>query len=458
MCVFVRIIPRYTKTMTQPKKLRDYAKQVIPKGAFDRIEPTGHLVEAALIATASGRPAQHMHVIGVTGTNGKTTTSFMIHSILVEAGMKTALMTTVGYGVGKNITSQIEHMTTVSPRTLQQRLRAFRDNNVEWLVMEVTSHALAQHREWGTPYEIAVLTNVTHEHLDYHKTFENYRDAKLKLFKNAARHGRKLGIVNADDPSADIFASAVPNVLSYGIVKGDARPQNVQLRSDGSEYDVTLDDLTYHIRCNLPGEFNVANSLAAVCVGHSLGLPKTAVEVGIANLKSVEGRMNAINEGQPYSAIVDFAHTPDAFERLLSDLRKATKGKLVVLFGSAGRRDESKRAEQGRIAGKYADELVLTEEDDRDIDGNEILEQIASGAREFGKIDNETIFKILDRTEAIHFAVTRVAKPEDTVIFLGKGHEKTIERADGEHEWSERDEVTQAISRQQTANRKAHNE
>lgn len=435
--------------MSEKKKIRDYAKRLMGERVFELIEPTGHLIESAIITTASGHPARAMHVIGVTGTNGKTTTSFMIHSILVEAGLKAALMTTVGYGVGREVTSQIAHMTTVSPGLLQKRLNAFKKAGAEWVVMEVTSHALAQHREWGTPYEIAVMTNVTHEHLDYHKTFERYREAKLKLFKIAAHHGRKLGIINAEDPSAAIFASVVPNTMLYGLEKGEAQPRNLALRSDGSEYDVTLGDTTYHIRCQLPGKFNVANSLAAVCVGHALGLPKDAIEAGIANLKSVEGRMNAINEGQAYSAIVDFAHTPDAFERLLSDLRRATTGKLVVLFGSAGRRDEAKRAEQGRIAGKYADELVLTEEDDRDIDGNTILEQIASGAREAGKTD-DTIFKILNRTDAINFAVTRVEKPEDTVIFLGKGHEKTIERADGEHEWDERDEVTRAISRQRS--------
>lgn len=431
--------------MSTPPKLRDYAKRLMGKRAFERIEPTGHLVEAALIATASGRPARKMHVIGVTGTNGKTTTSFMIHSILVEAGIKAALMTTVGYGVGNNITAQVQHMTTVSPRTLQKRLRAFRDNGVEWLVMEVTSHALAQHREWGTPFEIAVLTNITHEHLDYHKTFERYQQAKLKLFKIAAKHGRKLGVINADDPSAPIFANAVPHSIMYGLNSGNARPANLELRSDGSEFDVTLDSVTYHVRCNLAGEFNVANALAAVSVGHALGLPKDAIEKGIANLQGVEGRMTTIDAGQPYAAIVDFAHTPDAFERLLSDVRKTTKGKLVVLFGSAGRRDEAKRAEQGKIAGKYADELVLTEEDDRDVDGNDILEQIAVGARKSGKVDDQNLFKKLDRTDAIAFAVSRVSKPEDTVVFLGKGHEKTIERADGEHSWSESETVRKAI-------------
>lgn len=432
--------------MTQ-KKLRDYVKPLLPQQVFELIEPTGHLVEATLLSAKAGHPAKKMRVIGVTGTNGKTTTSFMIHSILVEAGIQAALQTTVGNGVGRDIAPQIHHMTSVSPGLLQNRLKKFVEAGAEWLVMETTSHALAQHRDYGLPYEIAVLTNITHEHLDYHKTFERYRAAKLLLFKRAAKHGMKLGIINADDPSADIFKSAVPHSMMYGLQHGDIRPEHLDMQADKSTYDATIGETTYHITCHIPGEYNVSNSLAAVCVGHSLGLPKEAIERGIANLASVEGRMNTIQLGQAYTAIVDYAHTPDAFERLFKDLRKATKGKLVAVFGSAGRRDESKRAEQGKIAGSYADEVILTEEDDRDIDGNEILEQIASGARKSGKSDDQDLFKVLDRTKAIAFAITRVSRAEDTVVFLGKGHEKTIERADGEHSWNEREAVETAIAR-----------
>ncbi len=430
------------------KKFRDYVKKVIPTGLFEFIEPAGHLVEASLLSIKAGHPAKSMRVIGVTGTNGKTTTSFMIHSILVEAGLPVALQTTVGNGVNRDIKPQIEHMTSVSPGLLQRRLKQFRDAGAKWLVMETTSHALAQHRDYGIPYEIAVITNVTHEHLDYHKTFERYRAAKLRLFKIAAKHGQQLGIINADDPSADIFKAAVPHSMMYGIQQGDIRPTHLDIRPDGSSYDVTIGDKTYHIDCPIPGEFNVMNSLAAVSAGHALGLPKAAIEQGIAKLRFVEGRMNSIKLGQKYNAIIDFAHTPDAFERLLRDLRKSTKGKLVAVFGSAGRRDEEKRYEQGEIAGKYCDELVLTEEDDRDIDGNHILDQIAEGAAKSGKIVDENVFKVLDRPSAIQFGVTRVSRPEDTVIFLGKGHEKTIERANGENPWNETAEVTRAIQEQ----------
>ena len=382
-----------------------------------------------------------MRVIGVTGTNGKTSTCFMIHKMLTEAGIKAGLMTTVAYGVGNDITPQVAHMTTVSAPLLQKRLAEFKKQNVEWVVLEVTSHALAQHRTFGVPIEIAVMTNVTHEHLDYHRTFERYLAAKTKLFKLANR----VGVINADDPSAETFRQAVKQSVSYGLKSGDWRAQDINLSAHGSDYTALIDGDSYHIHVNIPGEFNVYNSLAAAAVGREVGLTKTQIERGIAALAGVEGRMTVVDAGQPFSAIVDFAHTPDSFERLLNDVRNATKGRLVVLFGSAGRRDEAKRAIQGEIAGKYADEIILTEEDDRDVNGNTILSQIASGAEKTGKKREKNLFLIPDRTAAINFAVSRVSSSKDTVIFLGKGHEKTIERADGAHPWNEIETVRQAI-------------
>lgn len=426
-------------------KLRSGVKRLMPTGLFRVIEPWGHLLEAVMWAAVYGFPAWRMHVIGVTGTNGKTTTSFMIHRILTEAGYNVALMTTVANGVGNDITPQVAHMTTVSSKLLQERLREYKKRGAEWVVLETTSHALAQHRVFGVPYEIAVMTNITHEHLDYHGTFERYLTAKRKLFKIANRHGRKFGVVNADDPSAKRFTSAIRRSVTYGLNAGDLRASNMNLRPDGSSYQIVMDGKKFDIECNIPGEFNVYNSLAAVAVVKELGLKFEQIQQGLMALKGVEGRMDTVNEGQPYSVIVDFAHTPDSFERLLSDLRTSTKGKLVVLFGSAGRRDEAKRWTQGEIAGKYADELVLTEEDDRDIDGTMILNQIAEGAERSGKVKDKDMFLVLNRSDAIRLAMTRVSTNNDAVVLLGKGHEKTIERVDGEHPWNEMDEARAAI-------------
>lgn len=409
--------------------IRSHVKKVIPRSVFKSIEPVGHLGEAVSLNAMHGFPSRGLKVIGVTGTNGKTSTCFLIHRMLHEAGYKVGLMTTVAHGVGDDIHEQVEHMTSVSVPTFLERVADMKKQGVEWLVLETTSHALAQHRVWGVPYSIAVMTNITHEHLDYHGTFERYITAKRKMFVQTNRNhkGLRIGIVNADDEHAATFASAVKNPVTYGIKKGDVRADNVQLSSTGVQYDAVVEGKTYHIKCHLPGSFNVYNSLAAVCVGRAIGLAQEEIERGIAALDSVEGRMTRIAEGQDFSVIVDYAHTPDSFEKLFKDLRPVVKGKLIVLFGSAGRRDEAKRTVQGKLAGKYADEVIITEEDDRDMDGLAIMDQIAEGVASAGKKQGKGIFLVHDRAQAIQFAINR-AKTGDTVLLLGKGHEKDILR------------------------------
>jgi len=435
--------------------IRKAVKKVIPAGLFPAIEPYGHLAEAVLLNTVNGFPAHGLKVIGVTGTNGKTSTSYLIHRMMVDAGYKTGLMTTVAYGVGNDIKPQIHHMTTVGVPELMKRLKEMKRDGAEWLVLETTSHALAQNRVWGVPYSVAVFTNLTHEHLDYHKTFERYRDAKVKLFTLAGknRRGLRTGVVNAEDPSATYFAAAVPFPIMYGQGVGQLQATDIVQTPEGSTFTATFGERQLSIKVNLPGSFNISNALAAIGAGIAVGLTDEQIEKGIAALEGVEGRMTTIDEGQDFSVIVDFAHTPDAFEKLFKDLRPVVKGKLIVMFGSAGRRDEKKRAVQGRLAGEYADEVVITEEDDRDIDGYEIMKEIAAGAKKAGKVEERNLFLIHDRTEAIQFAVRRAGKG-DTVLLLGKGHEKTIERADGEHKWDEigtAREAVKALAKKQKA-------
>lgn len=408
---------------------RTIVKKVVPRNAFKKVEPYGHFGEAIALNLKNKFPGKGLKVIGVTGTNGKTTTCFLLHKMLTEAGYKTGLMTTVAYGVGEDIRPQVEHMTTSSVPVLHQRLKQMKAQGAEWLVLEVTSHALAQYRTWGIPLHLAVMTNITHEHLDYHGTFERYLAAKRLLFVQANRNkkGLRVGIANADDPNVGTFTSAIKNPVTYGLNGGDLRASNVQLRPSGSKYVAKIDTDTYDVTCHLPGSFNVSNSLAAVAVGRAIGLSKQQIEQGIAALHSVEGRMERIDEGQPFDVIIDYAHTPDSYEKLFKDLKPVVKGKLIVMFGSAGRRDEAKRPVQGQIAGKYADEVVVTEEDDRDMDGQAIMEEIAAGAEKSGKKRDRDLFLVHDRAEAIAFAFKR-ARKGDTVLLLGKGHEKDILR------------------------------
>ena len=421
-----------------------YNKAVLPK----------HYGKAVATNLKYRFPAKGLKVIGVTGTNGKTSTCFLIQKMLTEAGYNAGLLSTVAYGVGDSLKAQVHHMTSQPIDLLMKRIIEMRDNGMDVLVFEVTSHALAQFRTMGVPIDIAVLTNLTHEHLDYHGTFPAYRAAKVKLFKQANRtkNGLKIGVVNADDENALYFAEAIDHPIAYSLEQSDdpnvVWPRDLKLTPKGSQYHTVIDGKEVSVTCNLPGSFNVSNSLAAAIAGISFGLTPEQVHTGIAALTNVEGRMTRIDEGQDFDVIVDFAHTPDSFEKLFSDLRPVVKGRIISLFGSAGRRDEAKRAIQGKIAGKYSDIVVVTEEDDRDIDGNEIMDQIASGAEASGKVKGQDLHLILDRTEAIKFAL-KTAKKGDTVILLGKGHEKTIERPIGsggkkdphnpweEHAWDE---------------------
>lgn len=427
--------------------IRKIVKKFIPKKLFRAIEPYGHWAESFVFNLINGFPGRGLKVIAITGTNGKTTTAYMVHNMLQKAGYKTALMSTVAWGIGDQIEPQIQHYTNVPAPEFMKRLKKVRAAKVDYVVLEITSQALAQNRAWGVPITLAVMTNLTHEHLDYHGTFERYRDAKRKLFKmaNSNKQGLRVGIINADDPSATFFESDVAKPLTYGVKNGDLRAKKVRTTTTGSEYFVNYGGQDLKIKTHLPGSFNVYNSLATVGVGISLNLTPDQIQHGIESLEGVEGRMARVSAGQPFEVIVDFAHTPDSFEKLFKDLAPATKGRLIVMFGSAGRRDEAKREVQGELAGKYCDVVIVTEEDDRDVNGKQILEQIAYGAEKIGKIRDKNLFLVHDRTEAISFAV-KSAKPGDTVLLLGKGHEKTIERAKGSEPWDEIAAAKKALS------------
>lgn len=383
-----------------------------------------HKLKAMMMAHKYKFPGKRMRVIGVTGTNGKTSTCFMIWKMLNEAGHKTGLMTTVAWGVDK-LEEQIEHMTTVDTETLNQRMQRIAESGAEFLVLEITSHALAQNRIYGVPIEIAVMTNVTHEHLDYHKTFKNYRDAKRKLFKVA-----KYGVINEDDGSWSYFASDVDEYITYGINGGILKAEKIELAAEGVKYEVKGADEKLKIRTHIPGKFTVYNSLAATAVGLKLGLTRKEIEDGILALVSVEGRMNRVNEGQDFEVIVDYAHTPDAFLKVFESVVPSRRARVISLFGGAGRRDESTRAERGEIGAKNSDIVIITEDDSRDEDRTLIAEEFARGAEKAGKTREKDLFVILDREEAIEKAIS-LAKKDDIVLVLGKGHEKTILRAEG---------------------------
>ena len=392
-----------------------------------------HFAQSIVANVKYHSPAKKLRVIGVTGTNGKTTTCFMIWNMLNHAGYKTGLMTTVAWGVDK-LNPELGHMTTVDADTLNRRILQIKNQDVEFLVLEVTSHALAEFRTLGIPFEIAVFTNLTHDHLDYHKTLTNYRNAKGKLFKKA-----KFSILNADDKATDYFKTLSHKYITYGINKGDYRAKDIKLSVSGVKY--SLGDI--NIETKIPGEFNVLNSMAAALVGQKLGLTGKQIEDGIKSLVSVEGRMNLIDEGQPFTVIVDYAHTPDALEKVFDSVG-THKGRIISVHGGAGRRDPATREIRGRILAKYSDIVIITEDDSRDEDPEKIATAFIEGATKQGKTLGKDLFKELDRKKAIELAL-KTAKKGDLVLILGKGHEKSILRADGPHEFSDAAVVTKIL-------------
>lgn len=430
--------------------MKKLAKRLVPVGLFKAVAPSWHLLNSVYYQTKAGFPARGIEVIGVTGTDGKTSTSTLITQMLRESGKKVAMMTTISvdYGDGQGAQDNPTRLTTIGADELVKSLTKMKKEGVEYLILEVTSHALHQRRVWGIPFSVAVFTNLGHEHLDYHGTFEKYRDAKRRLFKLANKNkvGKRIGIINAEDPSAEFFASDVKVPITYGIKEGDIRATDVKLTPSGSSYTVKVRSTKYEvgvatpgsrlvtqdsdmqelqIQCHLPGSFNVYNSLAAVSVGRAIGLTKSQIEKGIDSLKAVEGRMTRVDEGQDFAVIVDYAHTPESFDKIFAEVKPLSKNRLIGVFGSAGRRDEEKRAKQGAIAGKWCDIVIVTEEDDRDIDGIEIMRQIVSGAESAGKVLNKDVLMVHDRTEAVKMAIN-AAKSGDIVMLLGKGHEKSI--------------------------------
>lgn len=419
---------------------------------------------AALAVAAAwwyGDPSREMGVVGITGTDGKTTTSFLALAVLEAAGISTGLLTTAELKVGELRTANPEHVTTPEAPDLQRTLRAMVDAGNRAAVVETTSHGLALDRVGGVAYDVAIFTNLTHEHLELHGTFEAYREAKLSLFRRlGAEHpARKrlalpwpaTAIVNHDDPSASLFeATAAPSgaaLVTYGfspeadvravVVEEDARQLRVNVETPRWSGEVTL---------ALVGRFNVHNALAAIALGEAFELEPAAIRSGLAGVRGVPGRMERVDCGQPFGVLVDYAHSPASLQTVLDQLAPLTSGGggLIAVFGSAGERDVQKRPMMGRIAGERCRLVVVTDEDPRGEDREAILDEIAAGAEAAGKRRGDDLLCIADRRDAIAAAFGR-ARPGDVVLLAGKGHEQSIIMSDGPRAWDERTEAVAAL-------------
>ncbi|MFI5226751.1 MAG: UDP-N-acetylmuramoyl-L-alanyl-D-glutamate--2,6-diaminopimelate ligase [Candidatus Limnocylindrales bacterium] len=406
-----------------------------------------------------GDPSREFPVVGVTGTDGKTTTAILAAAALGAAGIRPGLVGTVETHVGGIVEPNAEHVTTPQAPELQHLLRAMVAAGDAAAIVETTSHGLALDRVAEVAYDAAIITNVTHEHLELHGTFEAYRDAKLSLFERlAGRAGAgspypRAGIVNRDDPSAALFEAvtreAGARLVTYGSDPGadvrvlhvneDARRIRIQLAAPSGPADLDL---------RLAGRFNVHNALAVVALGEAWGLDPAAIRAGLGGVPGVAGRMERIDAGQPFGVVVDYAHSPASLENvldLLAPVAAARGGGVVVVFGSAGERDRAKRPLMGRVAGDRCRLVVVTDEDPRGEDREAILDDIARGAEAAGRRRDLDLLLIADRRAAIVAAFER-AHEGDIVLLAGKGHERSIIGPAGPRSWDEQAEARAALA------------
>ena len=378
---------------------------------FQKLKNFYHLFQAILANLWYGFPSQKLKIIGITGTDGKTTTTHLIAHILKTAGKKVSFVSSVFASIGGKESDIGFHVTTPSSFALQKLLQQSVNNNDEYFVLETTSHAIDQNRTWGIKYKIGVLTNVTHEHLDYHKTYEEYLNTKLKLLKMA-----NVAIVNKDDES-------------YCYIKD--KKLNIKDTYQKSKIVDKIPNLT---------EYNKYNYSAAYSVCKYIGLTDNQILGAMKTFQLPKGRLDLVYD-KDFKVIIDFAHTPNALLQLLSAIRKLyleKNGQLIHVFGSAGLRDFTKRPLMGEASGKISDTIILTEEDCRTEDPKKICQQIASG------IKNKDYRIILNRQEAINKAI-EIAKKKDVVVITGKAHEKSLCREKTEEPWDEYEAVEKAI-------------
>jgi UDP-N-acetylmuramoyl-L-alanyl-D-glutamate--2,6-diaminopimelate ligase len=426
----------------------------LPWGAFTYVRvPDAREAWGWLCAAWHDYPTRQMRVVGVTGTDGKTTTVNLIHSILAAAGHKTGMISTVNAMIGDVAYDTGLHTTTPDALEVQRFLAQMVDAGVEYAVLEVTSHGLAQHRVTACDFDVAVMTNVTHEHLDYHGTYHAYLEAKSRLFHGLATAHRKPGIpkvavLNADDNSFAHLRPIPADVhLIYGLdAPADVTAGEVSCTPEGITFVARTPGGDFPVRTPLLGRFNVYNVLAAIAVGVSQNVPFETMQQGIEAVRGVVGRMERIDLGQPFTVMVDFAHTPNSLQRALETVRDLTQGQVIVVFGCAGLRDRAKRPVMGEIAARLADRVVITAEDPRTEDLDDIMAQIAAGCEKAGRREGEDYWRIGDRAAAIAFAAL-MARPGDLVIVTGKGHEQSMCFGTTEYPWSDHRAVREALAR-----------
>lgn len=397
-------------------------------------------------------PADALGVIGITGTDGKTTTSYLLDALLRANHLRTGMVGTVAVRIGDQLIEHDLHQTTPESLDVQRLLGEMRDADVNWAILEATSHGLELHRLDECPFDIGVVTNITHEHLEFHGTIEAYQRAKARLLERVAGRAERpypRGLVlNWDDAGTRAVASygaGAPTLWFSGNDHGaDIHARDIRLAPDGTTFTLGLPSGSVEVHLRLIGRFNVDNALAAAGAGYLVGLTPEEIAQGIAALDGVPGRLRRVDLGQPFSVVVDFAHTPESLEKALSLVRGLATGRVIAVFGSAGERDPTKRPLQGAVSARLADFSIFTSEDPRFEDPDQIIAEIAEGAIEAGAVEGQDFVRIEDRRAAVREAIAR-AMPGDVVVLAGKGHEQCIIYGSERRPWDETQEAEMAL-------------
>lgn len=409
-----------------------------------------HQIKAVIAVIVYGFPSKNLNVIGVTGTNGKTTTVNLITMILEEAGHKVGMASTINFQIGANKWTNTSKQTTMSPFTLQKMLRDMVKEGCSHAVLEVSSHSITQSRVLGVNFDSAVITNVTEDHIEYHGSFQMYLQAKGDLFKRLNKSRRKpnipkVSIINQDDPQFSFFDQfIVDRKYTYSLKRGTCYATDVNLYPGGSTFNLHVPNNQIEIELHLSGEFNIYNALAAATVALANNINVKTIKIALEKAKGVPGRLELVEAGQPYSIVVDYAHSPDSLQKLLELYRKLTEGKLFVVFGATGGgRDKSKRPTMGAIADEFADYIILTNDDPYEEDEWQIIENITEGIK---RKEGDRLWKIPHRYEAIRLALT-LAKEGDSVVIAGKGCEEIQIIGKEKIPWDDRNAVRELLSR-----------
>lgn len=395
---------------------------------------------APVAATFYRDPSHEIPVIGITGTDGKTTTSYLVESIFAAARRTTGVMGTVGIRIGDRLLDSDTRQTTPESLDVQRHLRTMVDEGVDTAILEATSHGLDLHRLDAVRFTTGVVTNITHEHLEHHKTIPAYRRAKAILFERIGE-SRGAAVVNLDDEGArEMIPYASPaRLLTYSTEgqAADITARDIQLSVDGSSFELGFGGRSCSVRTPMVGRFNVANCLAAIGAAVANDISLEICISALNNTQQIPGRMESIRSGQPFSVVVDYAHTPESIEKVLTLLRRLNGNRrLIIVMGSAGERDVDKRAIQGSVAARIADYSVFTTEDPRFEDAESIIRQIADGATSVGAVEGASFRCIVDRREAIRHAF-QSAQDGDCVLLAGKGHERSIIWGHEKRPWDE---------------------